>query len=175
MKYSFLIAFLLVSLLGIAQPNREALPLIDEANFVMAFRFQYENEIPFTVTFSRKEKTDFIAISDAKCRRNNMAYELPIVDYYTYEQFLNYLQDIEITQFQPKSNGIDAAAKLQVHGSISITRIWAINAFVFRHNPKNEGTESQILGFIVNILKDNATDDCIKQFVEQLSIYVNGE
>lgn len=174
MRFSILIICLLGFITAFAQPNREELALQDEEQFDLSFIFQYEDEAVFIVTFSREDKFDNFKIQNSECKTNGINYERPIVDRYVYEQLLTFLQDINITSFQPITNDQDEDAKLRVQGSISIPRTWTLNAFVFRHNPDNIGNESQILEYMVDILKDNTSDDCSKELTEQLSTYING-
>lgn len=174
MRFSILIICLLSITSVFAQPNREELALSDEEAFDLSFIFQYADTTPFTVVFSREDNLDNIQIYSAECKTNGFNTNQPIVDRYVYEQMLDYLQDINITRFQPTTNRQDAAAKLQVRGSINIQRTWTVNAFVFLYNPDNVGDENQILEYIVDILKDNISDDCNTKIVERLSIYVNG-
>ncbi len=174
MKFSFVIISLLGFVAAFAQPNREELALRDEKQFDLAFIFQYQDNEAFTVSFSRENNIDEILIINTDCQTNGIQYKRPIADRYVYEQMLDYLQDINITNFQPTQNGQDAAAKLQVQGSIHIQRTWTVNAFVFRHNPDNIGDESQILDYVVDVLKDNASDDCSKKLAELLEKYIKG-
>jgi hypothetical protein len=175
MKDFILVCTLLLSTLAYAQPNREELPLKDETAFDLSFMFQYEAEAGVSITLSRKNKIDYLMISgNNTCRRNNAAYETPIADLYVYEQFLDYLQNINITNYQPAQSNI-ANAKLKVQTSISIPNTWTMNAFVFQYHPDNTGDEKQMLEFVVNILKDNALDDCSRNLAETLSVYVDGE
>lgn len=176
MKHFILIVTLLLSSLAYAQPNREELPLKDETAFDLSFMFQYEAEAGVAITLSRKNNIDYLSISGEKaCRRNNVTYQTPIADLYVYEQFLDYLQNMNIANYQPSQSNINANAKLKVQASISIPNTWTMNAFVFQYHPDNVGDEKQMLEYIVNILKDNATDDCSSDLAETLSVYVNGE
>jgi hypothetical protein len=176
MKYFILITALLLSSLAYAQPNREELALVDETAFDLSFTFRYEGETGVTIAFERKDKVDYLSISGEKsCRRNNVTYEMPIADRYVYDQLLEYLQNINIASYQPSASSLDAAAKLSVQAFISISRTWVMNAFVFQYHPNNVGDEKQILEFVVDVLKDNATDDCSRDLAETLSGYVNGE
>jgi|GEM_PF-2621877 hypothetical protein len=175
MKCFILIFTLLVSSLAYAQPNREELALVDETAFDLSFTFRYEGETAFTITLKRKDKADYISISgENSCRRNNAIYETPIADRYVYEQFLDYLENINITNYQPLKSSLDDSAKLSVQVFISIARTWTMNAFVFQYHPNKMGDEKQILEFVVDILKDNASDDCSRDLAETLSVYVNG-
>lgn len=174
MKYAFVIIGLLGVMTAFAQPNREELALRDEAQFDLSFIFKYQDEEAFTVTFSRENNTDNLLIFNTDCKTNGIQYERPIADRYVYEQMLDYLQDINITNFKPTQNGQDAEAKLQVQGSINIQRTWTVNAFVFRYNPNNMGDESQILEYVADVLKDNASDDCSRELAALLEKYVEG-
>jgi hypothetical protein len=175
MKHFILIFCLLLSGLAYAQPNRDELALKDETAFDLSFMFQYETQAGVAITFSRKNSIDYLMISgENACRRNNVTYETPIADLYVYEQFLDYLQNMNIANYQPTQSNI-ANAKLKVQASISIPTSWTMNAFVFQYHPDNVGDEKQMLAFIVNVLKDNATDDCSRDLAETLSVYVDGE
>lgn len=174
MRFSFLIICLLGFTVAFAQPNREELALRDEEQFDLSFNFQYQNQEAFTVIFSREDNLDNIELINTACKTNGINYERPIADRYVYEQMLDFLQDINITSFQPTQNREDANAKLQVQGSINIQRTWTMNAFVFRHNPNNIGDENQILEYVVDVLIDNASDDCSRKLAEQLDSYVKG-
>jgi hypothetical protein len=176
MKHFILIFTLFLSAWAYTQPNRDELALKDETTFDLSFMFQYEKETGVGITLSRKNSIDYLAISgNNTCRRNNVAYQTPIADLYVYEQFLDYLQNINIANYQPSQSNINTNAKLKVQASISIPNTWTMNAFVFQYHPDNVGDEKQMLAFIVNILKDNATDDCSRDLAETLSVYVNGE
>lgn len=175
MKYSILIISLLsIVTTAFAQPNREELALRDEEQFDLSFMFQYENQEAFTITFSREDNLDNIKINSSECQVNGSNYEQPIADRYVYEQMLEYFQNINITSFQPTQNNQNIDSKLQVQGSISIPRTWTLNAFLFRHHPDNIGDETQILEYIVDILKDNSSDECSNTISEQLEKYVTG-
>lgn len=176
MKHFILIFCLFLSGLAYAQPNRDELALKDETAFDLSFMFQYEKEAGVAITLSRKNSIDYLSISgNNTCRRNNVTYQTPIADLYVYEQFLEYLQNINIANYQPSQTNINANAKLKVQASISIPNTWTMNAFVFQYHPDNVGDEKQMLEFIVNILKDNATDDCSSDLAKKLAVYVDGE
>ena len=147
MKHFILIFCVLLSGLAYAQPNRDELALKDETTFDLSFMFQYETEASvtitlFTITLSRKNKIDYLSISgNNTC--NNLDYETPIADLYVYEQFLDYLQNMNIANYQPSQSNINANAKLKVQASISIPNTWTMNAFVFQYHPENVGDEKE--------------------------------
>ncbi|MFK7946199.1 MAG: hypothetical protein AB8G11_01325 [Saprospiraceae bacterium] len=174
MKFSIVVVFLLGFTAVFAQPNREALALQDEEQFDLSFFFQYQDEAVFTVTFAREDNLDNIRITHSECQRNELIYDRQIADRYVYDQLLDFLQNINITSFQPTQNEQDLNAKLRVQGSINIQRTWTVNAFVFLYNPNNIGDENQILKYIVDVLKDNSNDNCSKKMTEQLEKYVEG-
>lgn len=174
MKFSVVVVCLLGFVTAFAQPNREELALPDEAQFDLSFIFQYEDEAAFTVVFSREDNLDNIQLINSECTTNGIRYERPIVDRYVYDELLNFLQGINITGFRPTSNEQDTNAKLRVQGTINIQRTWTLNAFVFLHNPNNIGDENQMLEYVVDVLKDNASDDCSTKLAEQLEKYVDG-
>lgn len=176
MKYFILVFTLLLSTWAYAQPSREEVALKDETAFDISFRFQFDTITPTAVTFSRDENTDYIQISGvSNCRRNNMGYRVPIADLYVYDQFLEYLQNLNIANYQPTATSPNIDAKLQVQASISIPSTWTVNAFVFQHHPDSFGEEKQMLTFVVDILNDNAGDECSRDLVAKLQTYVNGE
>lgn len=169
MKFYLTILCLLGFINVFAQPNEET-TLRYEEQFELSFTFQPQGQEAFTVIFSRETNTDNIKIGSSSCQ-NDINHKRPIANKVAYEQMLDYLHDINITVFQPVSNGDDANAKLEVKGVVNVERTWTMNAFVFQYNPDNEVAENKILDFIIKILNENASDECCKKLAEELNKY----
>lgn len=163
-----------MSTLTFAQGNRNETLLVDEKKFNIIFMFQYQDEVPFSITFYREDNTDFLLISGDSCSRNNSNTQ-QLVDLYAYEQMLAFFDNIKIKVFQPNENAADSGAKLRVQGSLLVSASREMNAFVFLYNPNNMGEENEMLQLISQVITDNALDACSSDFAEQFSDYVNGE
>jgi hypothetical protein len=172
MKYLFLTISLFAFTTAFAQPNREALALRDEIQFDLSFIFQHQNKESFSISFNRENNVDYILVNHEDCQQRQLQYKRPIADNYAYNQMLDYLQDIDITSFQPIQNTQNIEATFQVQAMINIQRTWTVNAFVFPYNPNNLGDEKQILIFIAEVLSDNDNDDCSKALSEKLNAYL---
>lgn len=175
MKNILLIFSLLITFNTYGQIDRTELPLIDEENFDINFRFYYDNDSnAYVVNFIRENNVDKIRINN-DCRKNNLNYTYMLVDKYNYEQFLEYLQNIDIFTYQPNRNMQDEDAKLRVLFSVTKKSSLSVNAFEMQHNPNIQGDEYQILELMSKVLKDNANDACTTRFAEKFENYVKGK
>lgn len=176
MKNILLIFSLLITTIAaFGQINRTELPLNEEENFDINFRFYYDNDsAAHVVNFIREKGVDKIFINN-DCRKNNMNHSQLLVDKYSYEQFLKYLQNIDVFTYQPNRNMQDKEAKLRVSFTIMKRSSLSVNAFEMLHNPSIKGDEYQILELMSEVLIDNAIDSCSSAFAERFETYVKGE
>lgn len=174
MKISLLISCFLISIIAFGQPNRDELLLVNEESFNMMFQFQHQDSTSISIFLRRENNIDFIEIVNKDCQKD-LTINRQIVDNYSLEQFLSFLDEIEIKNFQPEQKVSNPDAKLQVQGSVMIARTHTVNAFVFLYNSDNFNQEKSMLEYLAKVVTANAWDDCSRTIAAQLSEYINGE
>ena len=100
---------------------------------------------------------------------------MPIASRYSYDQLRQYLVDIDIRTFKPQSNTHDASSDLQIKIFYAQKNQKRNNSFYWNYNPDNMGDENQILTYLLEVLNDNVSISCARDYVEKLETYIEGE
>jgi hypothetical protein len=147
----------------------------EEEGFTMKFVFKYKGTNAVDVTISESGEGAKLLFRGTECEaRGNL--NIPIVDEYTYEQLLDYLDNIDVKTYQPQNNSHDSNAELQIqfiYFSHAASR--KANSFYWNYNPNNIGDENMILEYLLEVMDVNTSKLCDRDFYEKVKSYIEPE
>ena len=103
------------------------------------------------------------------------SWRIPIANRYSYDLLRQYLVDIDIRTFKPHSNAHDVSSDLQIKFMYLPSGQMNYNTFHWNYNPDNVGDENQILTYLLEVLNDNVSRTCARDYVELLETYIEAE